>query len=117
MAKVLPEAADTMLTGVAKLELAVSAPKTMIAGHLAVAKAVALQLKALGINIDIHAEVMDLGVGQFHRGRRSTKQQYKGLKLGLARSAKLKKLRFARQAKKLIKTGAVPAAIYGASVG
>ena len=113
----LPEAVSAIMRGAEQLELVVSQTKTKIAGHALGAKAVCLQLQAMDVHIDVADEVKDLGIGQSWRTRRVVKQQYKRLKLGLSRVNKVKKLKFTRQAKKLINTGVMPAACYGAPAG
>lgn len=113
----LAPAAAALLKGIDELKCIVSKVKTKIGGHPAAARNVSLELKRLGFDIGIEDEVKDLGIGQSYRRHRRTKQQYKRLTLGLTRVARIAKLKFTRQAKKLVNTGAIPAACYGAACG
>ncbi len=55
----LPEAAEHIPRGCSDLGLVVSAGNTMIAGHLAAAKTVAAELRAMEYVIGFHKEVRD----------------------------------------------------------
>ncbi len=113
----LAPAAVALLKGIEDLRLTISKTKTKIAGHRQAASGVRHELRRLGYEIDTADEIKDLGIGQSDRRVRRTKQQYKRVKSGLTRTTKIKKLKFTRQARKLINIGAIPAACYGAAAG
>jgi hypothetical protein len=102
----LPEAAGYIPRGFSDLGLAVSTGDTMIAGHLAAAKAVAAELRAMGYVIGAHKDVEDLGISLALRGFRTSKLHTKKVELGLAMCHKVKKFSFTHHAKKLVKAGA-----------
>jgi hypothetical protein len=115
----LPAASADLVQQLTAKGLQVSYDKSVVAGSSPrVARAVHSALARLRLNFRLAAgEVKDLGVGQAGGTRRRTRLWKARLSNACKRGGRALRLKFTGAAPKLIATGAIPTAAYGAAAG